>query len=157
MHDAYTPLVFFRHNLRLRAVMIDNQPWFVARDFAKLIGARHPRRMLRSLEPHEKRCVTLKCTSGFLEEVDAISDAGAYKAVYRFARLERWDISRWLSEVLVPTLHDYHRDPDATPRRSFMRWAEHQVEVMRWQGELWIAWRDLPAFLAANQQVRLAR
>ncbi|MCY1528313.1 hypothetical protein D9M68_634140 [compost metagenome] len=153
MQDAYTPLVFFRHNLRLRAVMIDNQPWFVARDFAQLIGARHPRRLLRALEPHEQRCVTLAYTSGFLEEVEAISDAGAYKAVYRFARPERRGLGRWLSEVLVPTLHDYHRVPDASPRRSFMRCAGRQVGVVRWQGEMWIAWRDLPAFLAANPQV----
>ncbi|MDT4865275.1 hypothetical protein D3C72_2113300 [compost metagenome] len=73
MQDAHIPLVFFRHNLRLRAVMIDNQPWFVAHDFAQLIGARRPRHMLRALEPHEQRCVTLKCTSGFLEVVEAIS------------------------------------------------------------------------------------
>ena len=32
MQDAYTPLVYFRNNLRLRAMMIDNQPWFVAHD-----------------------------------------------------------------------------------------------------------------------------
>ena len=153
MQDAYIPLVFFRHNLRLRALMIDNQPWFVARDFAQLIGARHPRRVLSALEPHEKRSVTLEYTSGFLEEVEAISDAGAYKAVYRFARPEHWNISRWLSEVLVPTLHDHHRDPDATPQRSFMHWADQKIGVVRWQDEVWIAWRDLPVFLAANQQV----
>ena len=34
MHDAYTPIVFQRHNLFLRTVMIDNQPWLVAIDFA---------------------------------------------------------------------------------------------------------------------------
>jgi prophage antirepressor-like protein len=129
MQDAYTPLVFFRHNLRLRAVMIDNQPWFVAHDFAQLIRVRDPRRLLRALEPHEKRSVALECTSGFHEEVEAINDSGAYKALFRFARPEHGDLGRWLSGVLVPTLHDYHRAPDASPRRSFMSW-----------GSWWIGW-----------------
>ncbi|MFZ6047689.1 phage antirepressor [Pseudomonas sp. CR3202] len=152
MHDAYTPLVFFHHNLRLRALMIDNQPWFVAQDFAQLIDTRLPR-LLRALEPYEQRRVTLACTGDFLEEVQAISDAGAYKAFYRFARPAHRDVGRWLSDVLVPTLHDYHRDPDASPRRSFVSWAGRQVGVVRWQGELWVAWRDLPTFMVEGKEV----
>ncbi len=153
MHDAYIPHVFFRNNHRLRALMIDNQPWFVAQDFAQLIGAHHPRRLLQALEPYEQRSVRLEYTGGFHEEVEAISDAGAYKALFRFARPEHAGISRWLSEVLVPTLHDYHREPDASPRRSFVSWADRQVRVVRWQGELWVAWRDLPAVMTDSQEV----
>ncbi len=153
MHDAYTPLVFYRHNQRLRAVMIDNQPWFVAHDFSQLIGTRHPRRLISALAPHEQRSVLLEYTNGFREEVEAISDAGAYKALYRLAQPDHGGIGRWLSEVLVPTLHDYHREPDATPRRSFMSWADRQIGVVKWQGELWIAWRDLPTFMAAHKEV----
>lgn len=44
MHDAYTPIVFQRHNHQLRAAMVDNQPWFVAMDFARMIGALKPGR-----------------------------------------------------------------------------------------------------------------
>ncbi|MCY1300402.1 hypothetical protein D9M70_499650 [compost metagenome] len=155
MQDAYTPLVFFRHNLRLRAVMIDNRPWFVAHDFAQMIGVRDPRRLLRALEKHEKRSVALKYTSCFHEEVDAISDAGAYKALSRFIRPEHGDLGRWLSDVLVPTLHDYHRAPDASPRRAFMSWDGRQIGVLRWQGEMWVAWRDLPVFLSSGEEVAI--
>ncbi|WP_044872949.1 BRO family protein [Pseudomonas sp. LFM046] len=154
MHDAYTPLVFFHHNQRLRALMIDNQPWFVAQDVARLIGIRPPRRLLRALEPHERRSVTLEYTDDFHEEVQAINDAGAYKALYRFARPERRDLARWLSDVLVPTLHDYHRVPDASPRRSFMSCEGRQIDVVRWQGEVWVAWRDLPALMASGKEVQ---
>ncbi|WP_271408543.1 BRO-N domain-containing protein [Pseudomonas sp. Q1-7] len=148
MQDAYPPHVFFHHSQRLRAVMIDNQPWFVAQDFAQLIGVRHTHRVLRALEPYERRAVMLELTSGLREAVQAISDAGAYKALYRLAGAEQATISRWLSEVLVPTLHDYHRVADAAPRRAFMRCADRRIGMVRWQGELWVAWRDLPAFMA---------
>ena len=153
MHDAYIPHVFFRHNQRLRALMIDNQPWFVAKDFARLIGFRHPGHLLRALEPNEQCSVTLGYTDDFHEEVQAISDVGAYRALFHVEAPQLRDITRWLSEVLVPTLHDYHREPDASPRRSFLRCAEQQVGVTRWQNEVWVAWRDLPVFLAANQAV----
>ncbi|WP_179061938.1 hypothetical protein [Pseudomonas taiwanensis] len=83
----------------------------------------------------------------------AISDAGADKALFRFARPEHAEISRWLSEVLVPTLHDYHRNPNAEPRRSRISWADQHVNVVRWQRELWVAWRDLPVLLENGTEV----
>ncbi|MGF6691803.1 BRO family protein [Pseudomonas sp. D(2018)] len=150
MHDAYTPVVFQRHTHQLRAVMIDNQPWFVAYDFALLIGAHRPYRLPKRMDPHQKRSVMLQYASGFREEVEVISDAGAYKALYRFGHPEHRVISQWLSEVLVPTLHDYHRAPDATPHRAFMTWANQRIGVVKWQGEIWIARTDLPRFMAAT-------
>ncbi|MDH4869728.1 BRO family protein [Pseudomonas sp. BN515] len=153
MHDAYTPNVFYHHAQRLHAVMIDNQPWFVAHDFAELMGIRNSRRLLQALERFEKRTVLLAYTDDFHEEVDAISDAGAYKALFRFARPTSAEISRWLSEVLVPTLHDYHRVPSAEPRRAFISWASRQLGVVSWQRELWVAWRDLPVFIEDGKEV----
>lgn len=38
MHEAFTPTVFQRHHNQLRAVLIDRQPWFVARDVAHLLS-----------------------------------------------------------------------------------------------------------------------
>ncbi|MNE94763.1 hypothetical protein D3C80_1927690 [compost metagenome] len=57
---------------------------------------------------------------------------------------------------MVPTLHDYHRDPDATPQRAFMTWANQRIGVVKWQGELWIARRDLPRFMAAEDDMALS-
>jgi prophage antirepressor-like protein len=48
MHDdIYTPTTFFHFDLSLRAVLIDDEPWFVASDFCRLIGHRHPERVVR--------------------------------------------------------------------------------------------------------------
>ncbi|AOE83969.1 hypothetical protein [Pseudomonas sp. TCU-HL1] len=82
MHDAYTPLVFYRHSLRLRALMVDNQPWFVTHDFARLIG-----------------------------------------------------------------------HPDAAPCRDVVSYEGRRIGVVRWQGEVWVAWRDLPAFMTSGKEV----
>eukprot|EP01031_Cornospumella_fuschlensis_P049079 gene49079-60077_t len=117
MHDASTPIVFQRHNHQLRTVMVDNQPWFVAHDFARLIGALRPYCMTRLVDPHQRRVVVLRHASGGREEVLAISEAGAYRLLYRFNHPEHRGISRWLSEEVVPILYDQHRDDEATPRR----------------------------------------
>ncbi len=150
MHDAYTPLVFLRDTHRLRALMVDNQPWFVARDFARLIGQRDARPLLQALAPYEQRRLRLDHGHDGHEEVTAISDGGAYKALFRFGGPEHDGIGRWLGEVLVPTLHDYHRVPDAAPRRDLLTCDGRQIAVVRWQGDVWVAWRDLPALMTSG-------
>ncbi|BBP83880.1 hypothetical protein PHLH8_35220 [Pseudomonas sp. Pc102] len=156
MHDARIPIVFQRHNHQLRTLMVDNQPWLVAHDFARLIGALRPYRMVRLVDPHQRRAVVLLHASGNSEEVLAISEAGAYRLLYRFNHPEHRCISRWLSEEVLPTLYDRHRDPDATPLRARMTWTNQQVNVLKWQGDLWIARRDLPVFLAAHDDPALS-
>ncbi|MCY1539635.1 hypothetical protein D9M68_752310 [compost metagenome] len=155
MHDAYTPIVFQRHSLQLRAVMIDNRPWFIAYDFARLIAAPRALLLARRMPAHQRRTVLLQYDSGTREELDAISDVGAYHALFRFGHPEHRCIGRWLSEEVVPTLHDQHREADVSPRRAFMSWANQRIGVVKWQGELWIARRDLPVFMAAHDEPAL--
>lgn len=153
MQNAYSPLVFYHHQQRLRAVMADNQPWFVAHDFAQLIGLADALPLLPSLQPHEQQTLSLRYTDDFHEEVVVISDIGAYRALFQFGKPKHGDVGRWVNEVLVPTMHDYHRTPDATPARETLIYEGRQLGVVRWQGELWVAWRDLPLFMASGKEV----
>ncbi|MFZ6046925.1 Bro-N domain-containing protein [Pseudomonas sp. CR3202] len=156
MQDAYTPLVFQRHTQHLRAVMIDNRPWFVAYDFARLIAAPRAHLLARRMATHQRRTVRLKYASEMLEELEVISDEGAYHALYRFGHPDNRRIARWLSEEVLPTLHDQHREMEVSPRRAFMSWANQRIGVVQWQGELWIARRDLPVFMAAHDDPALS-
>lgn len=132
MHDASTPITFQRHCHQLRAVMIDNRPWFVAIDFALMIAAARPYRLTKRLYPHQHRFAMLRFATGRCEELELISDE------------------------VIPALYDYHREVDASPRRILMTWANQRVGALRWQGELWIARRDLPHFMAAHDDPALS-
>ncbi|BBP83507.1 hypothetical protein PHLH8_31490 [Pseudomonas sp. Pc102] len=156
MHDASIPITFQRHCHQLRAVMIDNRPWFVAIDFALMIAAVRPYRLTKRLYPHQHRFATLRFASGHCEELELISEAGLYRALYRFGHPEHCALSQWLSDEVIPALYDCHREVDASPRRILMTWANQRVGALRWQGELWIARRDLPRFMAAHDDPALS-
>ncbi|WP_225602042.1 hypothetical protein [Pseudomonas sp. PDM17] len=102
------------------------------------------------MDPEQKRAVILEYASGLREEVEAISESPAYKALYRFWRPAHRNITRWLSAEVLPTLHDAQHTPNTHPHRAFMTWANQRIGVIKWQGEIWIARRDLPTFLAAH-------
>ncbi|MCY1552260.1 hypothetical protein D9M68_886450 [compost metagenome] len=135
--------------------MIDNQPWFVAYDFARLIAAPRTLLLAKRMPAHQRRTVLLEYETGTREELDVINDMGAYHALFRFGHPEHRRIGRWLSEEVLPTLHDHHREAGASPQRAFMSWADQRIGVVKWQGELWIARRDLPRFMAAHDDPAL--
>lgn len=60
-------------------------------------------------------------------------------------------IAKWLSDEVLPTLHDTQHIPDTHPHRAFMTWANQRIGVIKWQGEIWIARRGLPNFLPGQE------
>ncbi|WP_448680075.1 BRO-N domain-containing protein [Pseudomonas nicosulfuronedens] len=109
MKEPFTPVIFHRHTHQLRAVLIDRHPWFVGLDFGRLIGTGRPYHLPKRMDPEQKRAVVLEYLSGFREEVEVISESGAYKALYPFWHPEHRNIAKWVSdEVLPPPRHPAH-------------------------------------------------
>ncbi|BAN50753.1 Bro-N domain-containing protein [Metapseudomonas resinovorans] len=146
MHDAYIPTFFIRHDRPLRGVMIDNQPWFSAYDFARLLGLHHPQSLHRRLKPFESRHIRLRYTTGSEECVDVINEAGLYKALIRFGHPECQQLEEWLTRQVIPTLRDRHADGDFHPRRVMLSWQSQRLVMLEWQGELWMPWEEVPRY-----------
>ncbi|MGE8500568.1 MAG: Bro-N domain-containing protein [Pseudomonas sp.] len=146
MDDAFSPLVLMRHHYPLRGVMIDNQPWVCAREFALLIGHRHPERICRLMDADQVRTVPLRSASGQVEVVEVISESGLYRVLCRFTHPENRNLRRWLSHVAMPTLRDTQGGVGDKPRRTLMAWEKQQINLLDWQGELWIPLSELPSF-----------
>ena len=146
MEDAYTPIVLMRHNRPLRGVMVDRQPWVCAREFARLLGHRHPERICRLMDADQVRVVHFQLASGQLEAVEVLSESGMYRALWRFSHPENRHLRRWLSHVALPALRDSEAGAEHEPSRCLMAWDNQQVNLLEWQGELWIALGELPRF-----------
>lgn len=146
MEDAYIPTVLMRHRRPLRGVMIDRQPWVCAREFARLLGHRHPERICRLMDTDQVRVVHFQLAGGQLEAVEVLSESGMYRALWRFSHPENRHLRRWLSQVALPALRDSEARADQGPSRCLMVWDNQQVNLLEWQGELWIALHELPRF-----------
>ncbi|MGF6694565.1 prophage antirepressor-like protein [Metapseudomonas resinovorans] len=147
MHDAYIPTFFTRHNRPLRGVMIDNQPWFSAYDFARLLGLHHPQSLHRRLKPHETRRAPIRYANGHEEEVQVINEAGLYKALIRFGHPECQQLDEWLTRDVIPTLRDQHAEDYYRPRRVMLSWQSQRLTLLEWQGELWMPWEQVPHYM----------
>ncbi|WP_236214098.1 hypothetical protein [Metapseudomonas otitidis] len=54
-YECYIPTVFHRHHRALRALLIDDQVWFVAQDLGPLTNHRFDERLSRKLDPDQWR------------------------------------------------------------------------------------------------------
>ncbi|WP_448680917.1 BRO-N domain-containing protein [Pseudomonas nicosulfuronedens] len=141
-----TATTFLRHNRPVRGLMIDNQPWFVGTDVARLLGLHHPTVLARRLEEGEAKTVRLLCNSGSEEEVEVISEPALYMAFYRHSHPENRTLRQWFSHEVIPLLRDEHQQCPHQPRRMRMTWLDGFVTVLDWQGEVWVPLDDLPTF-----------
>ncbi|WP_443192474.1 BRO-N domain-containing protein [Pseudomonas indica] len=157
MENAFSPLTLHRYDRPLRGVMIDGQPWFAAWDFARLIGHRHPERIGRMMEDDQIRSVRFALTSGETEDVEVISESGAYRALWRYNHPENRSLRRWLTLEAVPLLRDARGTGPACPKRTLLQWGTQQIGLLEWQGVLWVPFDALPRFAAPAVERRSMR
>lgn len=153
MEDIYTPTHFTRCNRPLRAVLIDDEPWFVAHDFGLLMGRRKPGALLQQLDDDQRARIVLQHAAGY-ETVDVISESATFAIYYRYRNPENRHLRRWLSREVIPTLRDQIVTAPWKPRRVLMAWERQRVSLLEWQGELWAPLEDMPRFSVQASDLR---
>ncbi|MBA1430422.1 MULTISPECIES: BRO-N domain-containing protein [Pseudomonas fluorescens group] len=146
-------VVFNRHSLPLHTLLLENQPWFCARDLGRLMGWHLDERTTRKLDEDQKRTVKL-LFHGQPEEMLMISESGAYALlIYHYVPGNRL-LRSWLTHEVVPTLRDDRQARTMErPLLSMLDWPEMSLNLLHWQDEGWIRLRDMP-YLLVNRTYR---
>lgn len=153
MEDIYTPTHFMRFNRPLRAILIDDQPWFVAADFGRLLGRRKPEGILQQLDDDQRARVILSHGDG-CESVEVISESATFALYYRYRLPEHRNLRRWLSQEVIPLLRDQIATAAWKPRRVLMAWEGQRVSLLERQGGLWAPLEELPRFSPQTDDLR---
>lgn len=151
--EPFIAIVFTRHSLHLHTLLLENQPWFCARDLGRLMGRRLDERTTRKLDEDQKRTINL-LFHGQPEEMLMISESGAYALlVYHYIPGNRL-LRSWLTHEVVPTLRDNRQARTMErPLLSMLDWPEMSLNLLHWQDEGWIRLRDMP-YLLVNRTYR---
>jgi len=127
------PTVFTRQSLQLHALLLENQPWFCARDLGRLMGLYLHERMVSKLDEDQRQTLEI-CYYGQPENMLMISESGVYALlVYHYSPGHRL-LREWLTHQVVPTLRDKHqpRSKDR-PMLSLLDWPEMSLSLLHWQ------------------------
>lgn len=155
MLDPFIPTVFTRHHLRLHALLLENQPWFCARDLGRLMGFHLSDRAVNKLDEDQRHMLLINY-NGKLENLLMISESGAYALlVYHYVPGNRL-LREWLTHEVVPALRDAGQSNNTDrPMLSLLDWPEMSLSLLHWQNEGWIRLRDMPYLLLNRTRRRV--
>ena len=155
MDENYlTPSIFTRHKLPLHALLIQNQPWFCARDLSRLLHIYLNERILRKLDP-DQRQTAKTLTHGRIEHTVLISESGVYALLVYHYCPEYRALREWLTHQVIPTLRDtQHPTTSERPQLSLLNWPDMSLSVLHWNNQPWIRLQDVPHVLPDRENPR---
>lgn len=95
--------VFNFKDQEVRTVMVEGEPWWVAKDVCEVLGLSHVTESLKRLRPKERHAVELH-TPGGLQEMIVISESGLYKLIMRSRKKEAEQFQDWVTEEVLPSI-----------------------------------------------------
>jgi prophage antirepressor-like protein len=138
--DGLIPSHFVRYNRQLRALLIEQQAWFVARDLGKLLSYKITGPFFSRLDSDQHRHERI---AGSAQPELLISESGLYALLLVYCyHPENRSLRQWLTNEVVPALRDQFNHDTRLPRRRMQHLLGESLPVMDWQGNLWLRWRD---------------
>ncbi|WP_277759817.1 Bro-N domain-containing protein [Pseudomonas sp. A34-9] len=154
MEETYLkPYLFTRHKLPLHALLIQNQPWFSARDLGRLVHIYLNERMLRKLDPDQYQ--TRKTLIHHqIENTLLISESGIYALLVYHYCPEYRALREWLTHQVIPTLRDTQAPTTSErPHLSLLSWPDMSLSLLHWNNQPWIRLQDVPHMVTEREQV----
>lgn len=154
MPEPFIPAIFTRHNLSLHALLLENQPWFSARDLGRLMGVHLSDRMVSKLDKDQRRALWIEYFRQPEKQL-MLSESGVYALlVYHYIPGNRL-LREWLTHQVVPALRDAEApDNSDRPVLSLLDWPKMSLSMLHWQNEIWIRLQDMPYLLHDQTQLR---
>jgi prophage antirepressor-like protein len=148
------PHVFTRHKLQLHALLLQNQPWFSARDLGRFLRLHLDDRAVRKLDPDQRQSARM-LIHGSIENTLLISESGIYALLIYHYCPEYRALREWLTHDVVPALRDAeHLTPTERPILSLLNWPEMSLSLLHWNNQPWIRLQDVPQLLPSNEPPR---
>lgn len=98
--------IFNFKDSQVRTVVVENQPWFVAKDVCHILEIRNHNDALSRLSPTMKG-VGNADTLGGIQEMAIVSEAGVYKLVFTSRKPEAEAFTDWIAAEVIPSIRKH--------------------------------------------------
>ena len=92
---------------QIRAIIINNEPWFVGKDIAERLGYSNPRKAISDHIDEDDKGVTKCYTLGGQQELTIINESGLYSLVLRSNLLTAKQFKKWVTSEVLPSIRKH--------------------------------------------------
>lgn len=113
------PKTFRSEGKVLDAVLIEGEPWFVARDICNTLAIGQSDKVVKRLDEDEKLTVLL-LRSGQKREMWLVNESGLYNLIFRSNKPEAQAFRKWVTHKVLPSIRktgSYHSAKSLPERR----------------------------------------
>lgn len=133
--------VFAFDSAAVRTIMIDGEPWFVAKDVAEILGYSETEKMTRRLDEDEIQKIAspeLGGANSMAREFTIINESGLYASVLGSNKPEAKTFKKWVTSELLPSIRKHgayaldgsHTQTVDLPHRVMPYQLNHRADVM---------------------------
>ena len=91
----------------VRVVEVDNEPWFVGKDVAEILGYSNPRKALIDHVDNEDKGVTKCDTLGGIQEITTINESGLYSLILSSKLPNAKKFKKWVTNEVLPSIRKH--------------------------------------------------
>ena len=89
---------------KVRVVMIDGEPWFVAADVCRILEIGNPSQALTRLDDDEKNTLILNEGNRGNPNVNVVNEPGLYRLIFASRKPEAKKFQRWIYHEVLPSI-----------------------------------------------------
>ena len=91
----------------VRIITINDEPWFVGKDVADILGYSNSRKALSDHVDDEDKGVTKSDTLGGNQNLTIINESGLYSLILKSKKPEAKQFKRWVTSEVLPTIRKH--------------------------------------------------
>lgn len=95
------------NSLPVRTVLVNDEPWFVGKDVADILGYSNSRKALSDHVDDEDKGVTKSDTLGGNQNITIINESGLYSLILKSKKPEAKQFKRWVTSEVLPTIRKH--------------------------------------------------
>lgn len=92
---------------KVRAVVIDGEPWFVAKDVAVILGYDNPRDAVRNHVYDDDKGVEKIDTPGGKQKFTIVNESGIYSLIFGSRKTDAKEFKHWVTSEILPSVRKY--------------------------------------------------
>ena len=92
---------------QVRAVIIGNEPWWVAKDVCGVLEIGNPTNAVKRLDQDESALISIKGTNYGNEPLNCVNEPGLYSLVLSSRKPEAKQFKRWITHEVIPSIRKH--------------------------------------------------
>jgi prophage antirepressor-like protein len=97
-------LPFNFENNKIRTILINNEPWFVAKDIAKILEIKNVSDAIKDFDDDEKSDVVLNYDGKTSGKALILSESGLYALILRSRKPITKPFQKWVTKEVLPSI-----------------------------------------------------